>query len=43
MSHSCAGDADRPPFGRNMAETPCSGTGEKSIEKGDGVVILNLE
>ena len=43
--YSCAGDADRPPIGgmvggRNMAEVPCAGTGEKSIEKGDATVIL---
>ena len=28
--------------GRNMAETPCAGTGEKSIEKGDAAVIFAM-
>ena len=27
--------------GRNMAEVPCAGTGEKSIEKGDAAVIFS--
>src|SRR5690348_3734085 len=40
--HSCADGRGRPPLGRNMAETPCDGTGEKSIEKGDAVVIFSL-
>src|SRR6516165_10693009 len=45
MIYSCADGLDRPPprrglSGRNMAETPCDGTGEKSIEKGDAAVIF---
>src|SRR5215510_9803981 len=40
ISYSWAGSASRPPFGRNMAEVPCAGTGEKSIEKGDVYVIF---
>src|SRR6185437_2237327 len=40
--HSCADGRDRPPLSQNMAETPCAGTGEKSIEKGDTFVIFAL-
>src|SRR6185312_15478139 len=42
ICYSCADGRNRPPLGRNMAETPCSGTGEKSIEKDDVVVIFTL-
>src|SRR5215471_5788708 len=38
--YSWADDAIRPSCGGNMAEVPCAGTGEKSIEKGDTAVIF---
>src|SRR5881392_1147846 len=38
--HSWATGVSRPSLGRNMAEVPCAGTGEKSIEKGDVAVIF---
>src|SRR5262245_16996023 len=38
---SSADGPGRPSFARNMAETPCARTGEKSIEKGDAAVIFN--
>src|ERR1044072_8995093 len=40
MFYSSADGAICPPLGRNMAEDPCAGTGEKSIEKGDVVIIF---
>src|ERR1700681_4482973 len=43
MSHSCADGRNRPPLARNMAETPCSGTGEKSIAKDDVAVIFTTD
>ena len=40
----CGGaDARHAIGGRNMAEVPCAGTGEKSIEKGDASVILTSD
>src|SRR6478735_11058877 len=42
ISHSLQAAGTTHPWLRNMAETPCSGTGEKSIEKGDVAVIFTV-